>query len=194
MIKLSTILQEIQIKQANYQWLDYSVRLHIKNSPIHGKGLFTSHFIPNHHWVDYAGSAKEGRENTSYHANFINHSLNGNIKIVKKNDTLYIVSIRDIQENEELTTDYTKLPPPLDTNIEGFLNEIQIKGNITPEEVNELWSEVVNFYNTDKAHVLLIKYWDISNQGEKLVARWLKNLPHNIRYQFYKDLKNLKDN
>lgn len=79
---------------------DYAVEL--KESPIHGKGLFAQRaFQPGD--VVCAGRLKGCR---TPGGRFINHAYEANVKPVIVDDDIYAVATREIQPGEELLVDY----------------------------------------------------------------------------------------
>jgi SET domain-containing protein len=89
--------------------------LTIKESKIHGLGLFATEFIPKGtnlgitHITDK--NFEDGYIRTPL-GGFFNHSDNPNI-MIKKNELSYleIITIKDIQKEEEITAEYTLYNP-----------------------------------------------------------------------------------
>mgnify|MGYP000146580341 CR=1 FL=1 len=79
----------------------------IKNSPIHGLGLFATEFIPSGTEIGrshfYFG---ETLERTPL-GGFVNHSDNANCEKVQKDSRFFLTAIKDIQADEEVTLKYT---------------------------------------------------------------------------------------
>jgi SET domain-containing protein len=89
--------------------------LTIKDSPIHGQGLYATEHIPNGTELGISHIFAVGFQNNYVRTplgGFVNHSDDPNCgKIESHNDstlTYYIIqTIKDIKEGEELTLDYT---------------------------------------------------------------------------------------
>jgi SET domain-containing protein len=89
--------------------------LTIKDSPIHGQGLYATESIPNGTELGISHIFAVGFQNNYVRTplgGFVNHSDDPNCgKIESHNDstlTYYILqTIKDIKEGEELTLDYT---------------------------------------------------------------------------------------
>ena len=89
--------------------------LTIKDSPIHGQGLYATESIPSGTELGISHIFAVGFQNNYVRTplgGFVNHSDDPNCgKIESHNDstlTYYILkTIRDIEEGEELTLDYT---------------------------------------------------------------------------------------
>jgi SET domain-containing protein len=106
-------------------------RISVRNSPIHGKGVYARHPIPKGtRLIEYKGSRKpwadfsDTDETVTYlfgvegglvidpstqgnSARYINHSCLPNCETVLEDARVYIESIRDIQPAEEITYDYS---------------------------------------------------------------------------------------
>jgi SET domain-containing protein len=78
----------------------------VKNSNIHGLGIFSNMFIPENTLLF---KAIDNFVITNP-AKFINHSENPNTKLYKINNDYYILSITNIKKNQEITLCYTHNP------------------------------------------------------------------------------------
>lgn len=103
----------------------------VKDSPIHGKGIFTSTKIPANELVivikgevidGYECERREEEENNVYifwngdyyidtanteKIKYINHDCEPNCMVLDRDDeTLSLVSVRDLEPGEEITMDY----------------------------------------------------------------------------------------
>ena len=89
----------------------------IKNSQIHGLGLFATCFIPKNTNIGLTHVYNDEFEDNYIRTplgGFFNHdSKNPNCKILKKEHFIFLISIRDIKEGEELTSCYTFYNPEL---------------------------------------------------------------------------------
>jgi SET domain-containing protein len=89
--------------------------LTIRESEIHGLGLFATEFIPKDTNLGITHVANENFEDGYIRTplgGFFNHSDNPNI-VIQKNKLLYleIITIKDIQKGEELTAEYILYNP-----------------------------------------------------------------------------------
>ena len=86
----------------------------LKNSKIHGLGLFVIKDVPNNHDFGIGHikdkEFKDGYIRTPLGA-FYNHSINPNCKIIEDGRFLRLFSIREIKAGEELTAFYTLYQP-----------------------------------------------------------------------------------
>ena len=87
----------------------------IKNSEIHGLGLFAVTFIKEKTNLGLTHIYDEKFENNYIRTplgGFFNHNSNNpNCKILKIDDYLFLVTIRDVTSGEELTAKYTLYDP-----------------------------------------------------------------------------------
>ena len=85
--------------------------LTIKNSTIHGLGLFAINEIPPHTELGIS-HVKDGRFSHGYIrtplGGFFNHSTKPNCKAVYDGDFIKIISLTNINSGDEITVDYTK--------------------------------------------------------------------------------------
>ena len=82
----------------------------IKESKIQGLGLFATQDIQSDTTLGLSHIHKPGFENDYIRTplgGFINHSENPNCKTIKTDEYLYIKSIKNIRDGEELTLKYT---------------------------------------------------------------------------------------
>lgn len=132
MIKLTNILQE-----------NIENSLYVSNSPIHGKGLFTKTNIPAGTPILTAldfEAYKAGDENNNL-SKYVNHSSNKeNIKVIESGHKMILVATKDIKPNEELTTNYKKLPVIFDRDTTGFVNEITIN---SPQPIKDKIKDLI---------------------------------------------------
>lgn len=101
-----------------------AVKLYVKNSEIHGKGLFTESVIQKNTCILIVADLKRhhyGQEWLTKEATLINHQKNCNTYLKRHGDKVYLYSSREIEIDEELTSDYSVLPPPFKNNTEGFV-------------------------------------------------------------------------
>ncbi len=110
---------------------DYEKFIHVKESPIHGKGIFTSVDIPEgSHIMVIQGDVisgnecerREEEENNVYifwngdtyidtvnteKIKYINHLCDCNCDVIDRDEnSLWLIAYRDIKAGEELTIDY----------------------------------------------------------------------------------------
>jgi len=90
---------------------------YIDDYPIHGKGLFTKMQLPANQYISLMGN----QDQLNKYAQHINHSKEGNSTAKLFGNNIYLYSLKDINPEEEITSDYTKLPSMFDNNIEGFV-------------------------------------------------------------------------
>lgn len=106
-------------------------RIDVRKSAVHGRGVYTMHFIPKgKRIVEYTGErvaweAAPNDENSPHTFNFglengdvinpdiggndarwINHSCNPNCEAIEEDYRIFIYAMRDIQAGEELFYDY----------------------------------------------------------------------------------------
>lgn len=84
--------------------------VYIDKSPIHGMGVFAKVDISKNH--DFGIThVKDSRFSDGYirtpFGGFINHSYTNNLEIIEDEDTLHIITNRDIKKDEELTVNYS---------------------------------------------------------------------------------------
>jgi SET domain-containing protein len=104
----------------------------VRDSIIHGKGVFTTDYIPKYSVICKLNITREITEKSPlnpdkgeqyYHCHwypdgttvligephcFLNHSCKHNVIFYTINKTTYVISIREIQEDEELTLNYSQ--------------------------------------------------------------------------------------
>jgi hypothetical protein len=78
------------------------VCVELRNSPIHGKGLFATRDFEIGEMV--CPGRLNGKRTPG--GRFINHSLNCNIRPEKQGDDIYAIAVRKINANDELLVDY----------------------------------------------------------------------------------------
>ena len=78
------------------------VNVELRNSKIHGKGLFATKSFKKGDIV--CPGRLDGKRTPG--GRFINHSYDSNILPIKVGDDIYAMAVRDIYENEELLVDY----------------------------------------------------------------------------------------
>lgn len=87
----------------------------IKNSKIHGLGLFAASFIKENTNLGLTHVYNEKFENNYIRTplgGFFNHnSENPNCKILKIDECLFLVTIKEVHPGEELTAKYTLYDP-----------------------------------------------------------------------------------
>ena len=79
-----------------------NVHVELRDSKIHGKGLFATKSFKNGDIV--CPGRLDGKRTPG--GRFINHSYDSNILPIKVGDDIYAMAVRDIYENEELLVDY----------------------------------------------------------------------------------------
>ena len=109
----------------------------IKDSEIHGKGIFAKKDIEED---DYIGKALTRVSNTGDFdqdfrrtklGRYVNHSLDSNVKLEKDDEDeniLYLLAIKNIKKDDELTCNYRDLDEFIDTEFDQFISELE-KGN-----------------------------------------------------------------
>ena len=93
------------------------------NSKIHGFGLFTNDYIKKGVKIIEVADLKRFHQNLDWitaKGKLVNHSKNGNCSVNVVMDKYYLVSIRDIEPNEELTSDYSVLEYPFKNDIQSY--------------------------------------------------------------------------
>ena len=93
------------------------------NSKIHGFGLFTNDYIKKGVKIIEVADLKRFYQNLDWitaKGKLVNHSKNGNCSVNLVMDKYYLVSICDIEPNEELTSDYSVLEYPFKNDIQGY--------------------------------------------------------------------------
>jgi|APCry1669189665_1035243.scaffolds.fasta_scaffold14999_3 hypothetical protein len=105
---------------------DYSDNLYIGQSKIDGEGLFTKIDIPKKVIIaeiaDLSDKTDMSDDWINKFGHKINHSDNPNIETILIGNKFFIKSLRDIEPNEELVDDYTKIDKLFNTDISGFRN------------------------------------------------------------------------
>lgn len=84
--------------------------LYIKESPIHGMGLFAKQDIPAKQELGISHVADERFPNGYIRTplgGFVNHSYEPNIEMYEDGDTIHMRTIRPISKDQEITVDYT---------------------------------------------------------------------------------------
>jgi len=94
--------------------------LTIKESSIQGLGLFAKSDIKSKTNLGLTHIYNEDYENNYIRTplgGFFNHSsINPNCRILESDDFLYLITIKDIKEGEELTAKYTLYNPSITSN------------------------------------------------------------------------------
>ena len=89
----------------------------IKNSSIHGIGLFANQTIKANKNLGLTHIFNENFENNYIRTplgGFFNHNpVNPNCRILKEGDYLFLVTVKEIQAGDELTAKYTLYDPSL---------------------------------------------------------------------------------
>jgi len=97
--------------------------LYIGNSSIHGKGVFTKDRIEENCFIFEVADLekyKSGKAWISRRGRLVNHQKEGNCKVIREGDIFNLYSSKNILPNEELTSDYTVLPLPFNSNVNGY--------------------------------------------------------------------------
>tara|TARA_A100001201_G_scaffold98282_1_gene84713 strand:+ start:132 stop:545 length:414 start_codon:yes stop_codon:yes gene_type:complete len=89
---------------------EMSKNLHIKNSDIHGKGLFAKYNIKKDCVIQptHVKNKKYGVINLVPNSDYNHSKDNENCKIITDNNIKYLVATKDINEGQEIFVDYTK--------------------------------------------------------------------------------------
>jgi hypothetical protein len=172
MIKLTNILQE-----------NIENSLYVSNSPIHGKGLFTKTNIPAGTPILTAldfEAHKAGDENNNL-SKYVNHSSNKeNIKVIESGHKMILVATKDIKPNEELTTNYKKLPVIFDRDTTGFVNEITINKpsalySWKKDIDNELVKQIIEEISSNTSNKTIISEYMTTNSIEDIITDYIKH-------------------
>lgn len=83
----------------------------VKNSALHGKGLFAAEAIKQGAVLFPAGDMEKWDNVTLYPVQMVNHSLQPNVDLKYKDKIYYAVAVKDINPGEELLLNYKKLNP-----------------------------------------------------------------------------------
>ena len=97
--------------------------VYIKNSDIHGNGIFTAKNIPLNTKLFLVADLEryfDGLTWITKSGRLVNHQKNGNCSLKKEGSCFFLYSNRNINVNEELTSDYTILPKPFKNTVEGY--------------------------------------------------------------------------
>jgi|LakMenEpi02Apr12_1017379.scaffolds.fasta_scaffold02271_2 hypothetical protein len=79
----------------------------IKKSNINGLGVFSNIYIKK---GEYLFEVVNTDKNISYLGSYINHCNKPNTKLVKHNNTWWLISLNDILPNTEVIADYNDTP------------------------------------------------------------------------------------
>ena len=95
-------MDSIVLIESDLMDMPEGVYVELKDSPIHGKGLFATKDF------EVGQIVCPGRLNgkRTPGGRFINHSPNCNIKPVKKGDDIYAIAVQNIKAGDELSVDY----------------------------------------------------------------------------------------
>ncbi len=100
------------------------IKLYIAHSQIHGDGLFTESVIPANTLLFMVADLKrhhQKKEWISKNGKLVNHQKRSNTYLERHGNQVFLYSSRDIEIGEEITSDYSKLPPPFINNVKGFV-------------------------------------------------------------------------
>jgi hypothetical protein len=103
---------------------DFSKKLYISKSKIHGEGLFTNSDIENGKQITEVGDLDKWNRGVEFRTEFckkVNHQINGNTRVEIVGNKLYLVSDRDIKGGEELTTNYKNLPDYFNRKTDNYI-------------------------------------------------------------------------
>lgn len=85
----------------------------VKKSTIEGLGIFSTEDILGYRYIGVTHHEKstepQGYVRTPL-GGFVNHSLDPNCAIIVKDDTCFLITIKFVKADTELTVDYTKGP------------------------------------------------------------------------------------
>lgn len=97
--------------------------LRVRQSKIHGRGLFTDEFIPQDKRITLVADLNryhQGKNWITKLGRLVNHKKNGNC-ILKRHENSYVMyAKRNIDAGEELTSDYSILSKPFKNDVTGY--------------------------------------------------------------------------
>tara|TARA_Y100000310_G_scaffold63736_1_gene59176 strand:- start:360 stop:689 length:330 start_codon:yes stop_codon:yes gene_type:complete len=93
-----------------YTYRPLPKELTIKESKIEGLGLFAKEFIPRETLLGVSHSFIDGEIHRTPLGGFYNHSEEPNCYSVVSSDNAQLITMRDIEEGEEITTHYSLVP------------------------------------------------------------------------------------
>ena len=88
--------------------------VYIYKSKIHGKGLFVRKNFKKNSIIFKAIGFKNNKPKITYYGSYINHSYNPNTYLKFNKDGWYIYALKNINNHEELSCDYTHTPNFID--------------------------------------------------------------------------------
>ncbi len=115
------------------------LKLYVAASQIHGDGLFTESVIPANTKLFVIADLKRHHEKKDWiskNGKLINHQKRSNTHLEREGNQVFLYSSRDIEIGEELTSDYSRLPPPFINNVNGFI-ELQPQNNSETDDETE---------------------------------------------------------
>ena len=99
------------------------IEIYIAYSQIHGKGVFTANGVEKDSRIFLVADLirhKSKLDWITFLGRFVNHQKNGNCVLKREGEKYYLYSIKDIEPNEELTSDYSLLDYPFKNDITGY--------------------------------------------------------------------------
>jgi len=80
---------------------------YISPSKIHGTGIFSKGDIEKN---EVLFEAINENQNISYLGSLVNHCTNATSRLIKKNNKWFLISLKKLKKNEEITADYNHTP------------------------------------------------------------------------------------
>lgn len=100
-----------------------SCQLYSSKSKIHGNGLFTKQPIQNGTKLFLVGDLTKFLNKEDWitpMGKLINHQKNANTILLREGDLFFLYAFKNIEANEELTSNYEDAPAPFIKKINGF--------------------------------------------------------------------------
>jgi hypothetical protein len=120
---MEMLYQEKLSAQKSQRNFTLDIEIYIAYSQIHGKGVFTANKIESDTSIFLVADLNRHKKNLdwiTFFGRFVNHKKNGNCVLKKEGEKYYLYSKKDIEPNEELTSDYSVLEYPFKSDIIGY--------------------------------------------------------------------------